>query len=163
MIWSKQIVQAIVIMFLQVLLFNHLQIAGWGFPMVYVLILMNLPIFIPRWAEMLIGVVIGLIFDIWNTSIGVNMAACIMFSFWRPILLGNMVQDIERVKGEICSKSIGSIEYIKCLVLLTLVHHLIVFTLEAWSWSNWWLILVQTLISSILTILIVVGYDLLKR
>ena len=163
MTWSKQIVQAIVVIFLQVLLFNHLQIAGWGFPMVYVLILMNLPIFIPRWLEMLIGATVGLFIDIWGSSLGVNMAACVMFSFWRPILLGNLVQDIERVKGEICSKTIGRIEYIKCLVLLTLVHHLIVFTLEAWSLNNWLLILVQTLISSVLTILIVIGYDMLKR
>ena len=91
------------------------------------------------------------------------MAACVMFSFWRPILLGNMVQDVERIKGEICSKSVGRIEYIKCLVLLILVHHLIVFTLEAWSLSNWLLILAQTLISSVLTMLIVIGYDMLKR
>ena len=33
--WIKQIVQALVIVLLQVLLFDHLQIGGWGFPMVY--------------------------------------------------------------------------------------------------------------------------------
>ena len=86
--WIKQIVQALVIVLLQVLLFDHLQIAGWGFPMVYVLILMNLPVQIPRWLEMFIGAAVGLIFDIWSSSLGVNMAACIAFSFLRPILLG---------------------------------------------------------------------------
>ena len=160
--WIKQIVQALVIVLLQVLLFDHLQIGGWGFPMVYVMILMNLPVQIPRWLEMLIGAVVGLVFDVWCSSLGVNMAACIAFSFLRPILLGNVLQDVERVKGEVCSRSIGRIEYVKCLVFLVLTHHLMVFTLEAWSWSNWWMVLVQTLISSVLTILIIVGYDMLK-
>ena len=161
--WNKQVIQAFVVIVLQVLLFNHLQIAGFGFPMVYVLILMNLPVQIPRWAEMLIGAVVGLIFDVWNSSLGVNMAACIAFSFLRPILLGNVVQDLERVKGEVCSNTIGRIEYLKCLVFLVLVHHLLVFALEAWSWNNWWIVLIQTLISSVVTILIIVGYDIFKR
>ena len=160
--WIKQIGRALVIVLLQVLLFDHLQIAGWGFPMVYVLILMNLPVQIPRWLEMLIGAVVGLVFDIWSSSLGVNMAACIAFSFLRPILLGNVLQDMERVKGEVCSRSIGRIEYAKCLVFLVLIHHLMVFALEAWSWNNWWMVLVQTLISSVLTILIILGYDILR-
>ena len=160
--WIKQIVQALVIVLLQVLLFDHLQIGGWGFPMVYVMILMNLPVQIPRWLEMLIGAVVGLVFDVWCSSLGVNMAACIAFSFLRPILLGNVLQDVERVKGEVCSRSIGRIEYVKCLVFLVLTHHLMVFALEAWSWSNWWMVLVKTLISSVLTILIIVGNDILK-
>jgi rod shape-determining protein MreD len=160
--WIRQIVRLLVVVLLQVLLFDHLQIAGWGLPLVYVLFLMNLPIQIPRWAEMLIGAMVGLVFDLWNSSLGVNMAACIAFSFLRPVLLANMVQDIERVKGEVCGRTIGKIEYVKSLVVLTLIHHLLVFSLEAWSWSNWWMVLVQTLISSVLTIAILLGYDALR-
>lgn len=160
--WIRQIVRLLVVVLLQVLLFDHLQIAGWGLPLVYVLFLMNLPIQIPRWAEMLIGAMVGLVFDLWNSSLGVNMAACIAFSFLRPVLLVNLVQDIERVKGGVCGRAIGKIEYVKSLVVLTLIHHLLVFSLEAWSWSNWWMVLVQTLISSVLTIAILLGYDALR-
>jgi rod shape-determining protein MreD len=161
--WIIQIVRMVVIVLLQVLLFDHLQIAGWGVPMVYVLVLMNLPVQIPRWLEMCIGLAIGLLFDIWNSSLGVNMAACIGFSFLRRILLSNIIQDVERVKGEVCSASVGRFEYIKSLAFLVLVHHLTIFALEAWSWSNWWMVLVNTLISSILTIVIIIGYDIVRR
>ena len=160
--WIRQIVRLLLVVLLQVLLFDHLQIAGWGMPLVYVLFLMNLPVQVPRWAEMLIGAMLGLVFDLWNSSLGVNMAACITFSFLRPVLLANLVQDIERVKGEICGRTIGKMEYVKSLAVLTLVHHLLVFSLEAWSWSNWWMVLVQTLISSVLTVAIILGYDALK-
>ena len=162
MTWSRQIVRAIVIVLLQVLLFNHLQIAGWGFPMVYVLILMNLPANTPRWAEMLIGAVLGLIFDVFNTSLGVNMAACVAFTFIRPIILAHLVQDLERVKGEVYIRSIGTIEYIRTLVFLTVLHHLMVFSLEAWSLHNWWMVIIQTLLSSLMTLTIIIGYNIVK-
>ena len=161
--WIRQIVRLVVVVLLQVLLFDHLQIAGWGLPMVYVLFLMNLPVQVPRWAEMLIGAIVGLVFDVWHSSLGVNMAACVAFCYLRPILLGNLIQDLERVKGEVCSASIGSIEYVKSLAILTVVHHLLVFSLESWSWHNWWIVLLQTLLSSVLTILIIMGYDIFKR
>lgn len=161
--WIKFVIQSLVVLLLQLLLFDHLQIAGWGFPMVYVLVLMNLPIQIPRWAEMLIGSLVGIILDIWNSSMGVHMAACIAFSFLRPKLLRNLVQDLERVSGEICSRVVGMTEYVKCLVFLTLVHHLLVFALEAWSWQHWWMVIIQTLVSSLMTVVCIVGYDICKR
>ena len=161
--WIRQIVRLVVVVLLQVLLFDHLQIAGWGLPMGYVLFLMNLPVQVPRWAEMLIGAIVGVVFDVWHSSLGVNMAACVAFCYLRPILLGNLIQDLERVKGEVCSASIGSIEYVKSLAILTVVHHLLVFSLESWSWHNWWIVLLQTLLSSVLTILIIMGYDIFKR
>ena len=161
--WSKQIIQAIVIIVLQVLLFNHLQIAGFGFPMVYVLILMNLPVHIPRWAEMLVGAILGLFFDIWCTSLGVNMAACIAFSFLRPIFLSNGIQDIERIKDNLSIQNIGPAEYTKCAVLLTVLHHFIVLSLEMWNIHMWWMVLLQTLVSSAMTLCVILGYEYLKR
>lgn len=161
--WIKLIIQAVVVLLLQVLLFDHLQIAGWGFPMVYVLVLMNLPVQVPRWAEMLIGVFVGLLLDIWNSTIGVHMAASVAFAFLRPILLRNVVQDWERVSGEVTSMTLGRMEYLKCLVFLTLIHHLMVFALEAWSWQHWWIVLIQTALSTLMTILCIVGYDICKR
>ena len=160
--WSKYIGYLLLVVLLQVLLFDQLHIAGWGFPMVYVVFLMNLPIRIPRWAEMLIGATVGLVFDIVNSSLGVNMAACVAFSFFRPILLHKMVLDLERVKDDVCGQTIGKIEYVKCLTLLTLMHHLMVYFLEAWSLQNGVILLLQTLISSVITILIILIYDIFK-
>jgi rod shape-determining protein MreD len=124
---------------------------------------MNLPANTPRWAEMLIGAVLGLIFDVFNTSLGVNMAACVAFTFIRPIILAHLVQDLERVKGEVYIRSIGTIEYIRTLVFLTVLHHLMVFSLEAWSLHNWWMVIIQTLLSSLMTLTIIIGYNIVKR
>ena len=161
--WIKIILTTIIVILLQVTIFNRLQINGWGYPMVYILLLLNIPPQNPRWIEMLVGTLVGLIIDICNNSLGVNMAACVALAYLRPIILKKMVQDVERIKGEICSRSVGGIEYLKCIILLTILHHLMVFGLEAWSIQNWLLIVLQTLCSSFLTILLLLGYDLIRR
>lgn len=161
--WIKIILTTIIVILLQVTIFNRLQINGWGYPMVYILLLLNIPPQNPRWIEMLVGTLVGLIIDICNNSLGVHMAACVALAYLRPIILKKMVQDVERIKGEICSRSVGGIEYLKCIVLLTILHHLMVFGLEAWSIQNWLLIVLQTLCSSFLTILLLLGYDLIRR
>lgn len=161
--WIKQLGKLLLVLVLQVLLFNRIQIAGWCFPMVYILFLINLPANLPRWTEMLIGAFVGIIVDVWYSSIGVHMAACVALSFLRPILLHNLVQDVERVTNSVSRLTIGRIEYMKCAITLTFIHHLLVFALEAWSLQNWWLVLLQTLISSMMTLLVILGYDSLKR
>lgn len=161
--WIREIGRLLLVVALQLLLFDHMHIAIWGFPMVYILFLLNLSPRIPRWAELLMGCGIGLLMDIWYSSLGIHMAACVAIAFVRPILLSNMVQDLERIKDHVMGKTIGSIEYAKCVTILTVIHHFIVFALEAWNWSQWWIILLQTLVSSVMTILIVLGYDRLKR
>ena len=132
--WIKEIGRLLLLVALQVLLFDHLHIAIWGFPMV-----------------------------VWYSSLGIHMAACVAIAFIRPMLLNNMLQDIERIKDHVMGITIGTAEYAKCVVLLTVIHHFIVFALEAWSWSQWWIVLLQTLISSTMTIIILLSYDRLKQ
>lgn len=161
--WIRQIGRLVLLLALQVLLFNHLQIAWLGFPMVYVLFLINLPAQLPRWGEMLIGFAVGLLMDVWFNSLGVHIAACVAVGFLRPLLLGNLVQEIERVKDNVCNRSIGRVEYIKCAVILVVIHHFIVFALEAWSLQNWWIVLLQTIVSSMMTLTVILGYDFLRK
>ena len=161
--WIKYILKAIIIIVLQGLVFDRLHIQAWGYPMVYVLILLILPTQLPRWGEMLLGMLVGLVMDICNNSLGVHMAACVAISFWRPILLRKSSQDVERIKGEISSLNIGMVEYVKCALILVVLHHFMVFMQEAWSFHNWWMIVLQTLLSSVLTMLIIVGYEIIRR
>jgi rod shape-determining protein MreD len=161
--WIREIGRLLLILVLQVLLFNHMHIAIWGFPMVYILFLINLSPRLPKWAELFIGSAIGIIMDIWYSSLGIHMAACVTIAFVRPLLLANMVQDIERIKDNVKGITIGTLEYAKIVVILTIIHHFIVFALEAWNWSQWWIVLLQTLISSAMTITILLGYDRLKQ
>mgnify|MGYP003445706823 FL=1 len=159
----KEIGRLLLLFALQVLLFDHLHVGHWGIAMVYILFLLNLPVRIPRWAEMLIGLLVGLMMDIWHSSLGIHIAACVALSFARPLLLNQAVQDVERIKDNMSFQTIGRIEYTKCVVILTILHHFIVFTLESWNLAFWWIILLQTIVSSIMTLCFILGHEYLKR
>ena len=159
----QEIGRLLLIFVLQVLLFDHLHIGSWGIMMIYILFLINLPIRIPRWAEMLIGLLVGIMMDVWHSSLGIHIAACVALSFVRPLLLTNAVQDIERIKDNISVQTIGRIEYTKCAVILTIMHHFIVSSLETWNIQFWWIVILQTLISSAMTLCVILGYEYLKR
>ena len=159
----KEIGRLLLVFALQVLLFDHLHIGSLGIVMMYILFLINLPTRTPRWAEMLIGVGVGMMMDIWHSSLGIHMAACVALTFVRPILLTNAIQDIERIKDNLSIQNIGPAEYTKCAVLLTVLHHFIVFSLEMWSIHMWWMVLLQTFVSSAMTLCVILGYEYLKR
>ena len=159
----KEIGRLLLVFALQVLLFDHLHIGSLGIVMMYILFLINLPTRTPRWAEMLIGVGVGMMMDIWHSSLGIHMAACVALTFVRPILLTNAIQDIERIKDNLSIQNIGPAEYTKCAVLLTVLHHYIVLSLEMWSIHMWWMVLLQTLVSSAMTLCVILGYEYLKR
>jgi rod shape-determining protein MreD len=160
--WTKQIVRYIIVMILQVLLFDRLQLWGVCHPYIYLLCLLMLPITLPHSVQMLIGAAAGLIMDIFCNSIGIHMAACILLMFIRPYLLGVIVNDKDRLNEQISLHALGMEAMLKYVVILVVIHHLTVFTLAAWSWSYIGFILLETLVSSIITIVLILGYNILK-
>jgi len=48
------------------------------------------------------------------------------------------------------------------VVVLVLVHHMAVFLLAAWSWSHIGFVMLETLVSSMITISLIIGYNMLK-
>ena len=160
--WTKQIGRYVVVMLLQVLLFDQLQLWGVCHPYVYVLCLLMMPITMPHTVDMLIGAGVGLIMDVFCNSLGVHTASCILLMFIRPYLLGAFVNDTDRLNEQISLRSIGMEAMIKYVAILVLIHHLTVFLLAAWSWSHIGFVLLETLVSSIVTILIILGYNILK-
>ncbi len=157
--WTKQFGRYIIVMLLQVLLFDQLQLWGACHPYIYVLCLLMMPITLTHSLSMIIGAVAGLVMDIFCNSLGVHMAACILIMFIRPYLIVAIVNDKDRLNEQISLRSIGMEALIKYVVILVLVHHLTVFSLDAWSWSHMGFVLLETLISSIVTILIIIGYN----
>ena len=157
--WTKQFVRYVIVMILQVLLFDQLQLWGACHPYIYVLCLLMMPITLPHSASMIIGAAAGLVMDVFCNSLGVHMAACILLMFIRPYLIGAIVNDKDRLNEQISSRAIGTEALIKYVVIGVLIHHLTVFSLAAWSFSHIWFVLLETLVSSIVTILIIIGYN----
>lgn len=160
--WTKQIGRYLLIMVLQVLLFDQLQLWGACHPYIYVLCLLMMPITLPHNVDMLIGAFAGFIMDIFCNSLGVHMAACILLMYIRPYLIGVIVNDKDRLNEQISLHSIGMEALLKYTVIMVLIHHLTVFSLAAWSWNHMGFVLLETIVSSTITILLVIGYNVLR-
>ena len=160
--WTKQIGRYIVVMLLQVLLFDQLQLWGVCHPYIYVLCLLMMPITLPHSMDMMIGAAVGLMMDVFCNSLGIHMAACVLLMLIRPYLLGVIVNDKDRLNEQINLRTIGWEALIRYTVILVLVHHLTIFTLAAWNWNYIGFVLIETSVSSAVTILVVLGYNALK-
>lgn len=160
--WIKQIGCFIVVMVLQILLFNQLQLWGVCHPYVYVLCLLMMPITLPHSVDMVIGAVVGLLMDVCCNSLGIHTASCILVMFLRPYLIAAFVNEKERLTEQISIRTIGFEAFIKYAVLIVMIHHLAVFMLAAWSWSHIGFVLAETVVSSMMTLLLIIGYSILS-
>ena len=78
----------VLLMLLQVLVLDHLDVAnGYMMPYLYVLFLLMLPFELPTWAQLLIGAFTGLLMDIFSSTPGMHMSACVVMMFARAHLL----------------------------------------------------------------------------
>jgi len=160
--WTKQLGRYVLVMLLQVLLFDQLQLWGACHPYIYILCLMMMPITLPHSVDMIIGAAAGLIMDIFCNSLGIHTASCILLMFIRPYLIGAIVNDKDRLNEQISSRAIGMEAMIKYVIILVIIHHLMVFSLAAWSWHHIGFVLLETIVSSIVTILVILGYNALR-
>lgn len=160
--WTKQLGRYIIVMLLQVLLFDQLQLLGVCHPYIYILCLMMMPITLPHSVDMIIGAVIGLIMDVFCNSLGIHTAACILLMFVRPYLIGAIVNDKDRLNEQISLHAIGMEAMLKYVIILVIVHHLTVFAIGAWSWQHIGFVILETLVSSTVTILVIMGYNVMK-
>lgn len=160
--WTKQIGRYVVVMLLQVLLFDQLQLLGICHPYIYILCLLMMPITLPHSADMIIGAVAGLIMDIFCNSLGIHMASCILIMFIRPYLIGSIVNDKDRLNEQISLHAISLEALLKYVIILVLLHHLTLFSLAAWSWHHIGFVLLETVVSSAITIAVIIGYNILR-
>lgn len=161
--WIKQIFTFLVVLLLQVLLIGNLHLMGICHPYIYVVFLLMMPIRLPKIADMLIGAAVGLIIDICYNSLGTHMAACVALMYFRRNLIENTVMDHDRISGDINRQSIGAENFIRLVLILIPIHHGLVFAVSAWSIAHIGFTILEIVVSSLVTIALILGYDFTKK
>ena len=163
MIWFEQIIRFVVVYLLQILLVNNLHFMGVVDPCIYILALLVLPAEVNKLWQLLIGFAAGFVMDIFCNSMGVHTLACTTLMFARPSLIGWLVQEDERLVGTISSLTLGWETYIKYVVFSTVIHHTLVFLFSAFTFRAFWLTLIQIIVSSLLTIVLLIGWEAVRK
>ena len=77
----------ILLLAMQVLIFNHVHICGYATPMICVYFLLIMPLSTPRWALLLWGFAIGLVQDMFANTPGMMAATLTMVGLVQPKML----------------------------------------------------------------------------
>ncbi|MBR0309257.1 MAG: hypothetical protein IJQ97_00075, partial [Paludibacteraceae bacterium] len=117
----------------------------------------------PRWVQMLLGGAIGMVMDMFTHAPGIHMAGCVMIAYLRPLLVAGAMQDIDRMKGAITSDSIGMANWLRITAILVTVHHVIVFMLEAFSFSHFGFTLLQIIVSGVFSYVLILMLEYVRK
>ena len=152
----RNIIRFVVLVIMQVLVFDNIRFGNYIHPYIYVLFVMLLPFNFTKAHLLIDGFLIGMAVDIFSGTPGLNAAATVFMAFMRPYVIGLTTRqsDIEG-KNFPTVTEMGLQWFVIYGILLLLLHNLVLFWLEAFSIKLFGLILLETLLSSIVSLLII--------
>lgn len=143
----------IVLVLLQVLLFNNIEFSGYVNPYIYVLFILILPMEIPSWILLIISFFTGLIVDIFTGSIGIHSSASLFAGFCRPYVLRIISpRDGYEQGSELSLGNYGLYWFFVYTGVIVLIHHTVLFYFEVFSFKGFFRTLLRVILSSAFTI-----------
>ncbi|MBC5774234.1 hypothetical protein H8S95_09180 [Pontibacter sp. KCTC 32443] len=156
----RHIVQFILFVALQILLFDNLVLFSTGFCFIYIAFLLFLPININRLVLLLLGFIVGFTVDIFYDTMGIHAAASVLLAFLRPHILNLLTPRDGYESSDSANLHImGWNWFLTYASILIVIHHAAVFFLEIISFE--WYTLVKILLSTLFTGVVVVILQLL--
>ena len=151
------IVQFVVLLLLQLLLFNNIQFSGYINPYVYILFFLLLPYTISRALMLFLGLVTGLILDLFMGTPGVHTTATVLIAFIRPGIL-NLIAPHEGYETNTLPRItyMGLEWFIKYTLIIVVIHHFVLFYVEVFSFSHFFHTLLKVILSSIFSFVFIV-------
>lgn len=141
----------------QVLVLNHLQLLGCGIPLIFVAILVYMPMGVLKVGVLLWGFVTGMLIDVFSNTPGVASGAMTFAALVQPSLLKLMAPRDAAEDITPTMQTMGTWNYVRYMMIIFLMHHLVYFSLECFSFyhiADVALLMVTSWVSSVLLALL---------
>jgi rod shape-determining protein MreD len=151
---------------IQVFVLNNVRIDGYINPQLYILFVLLLPSQTPGWLLLISSFFLGLSIDMFTHTPGMHAAASVFMAFCRPgvirLLTGPRPIEPDMQPG---IKDMGFKWFLFYALILTLFHHLLLFYIEIFRFSEFFQTLYRALLSTLVTLLLIllVGFLFLKK
>tara|TARA_B100000886_G_scaffold339770_1_gene306267 strand:+ start:16920 stop:17441 length:522 start_codon:yes stop_codon:yes gene_type:complete len=161
----KHSIRFILFVFLQIFIFNNILFLGYINPYVYLLFIILLPYNKSnKNLTLIIALATGLIIDTFQNSMGMHAFTCVLIAYIRSSILYRLVPQLKNKSQnmiEISVKEFGAQICIIYTILLVFIHHLALFTIEAFRFdiSN---ILLRTIASTLITSIFLIIFQFLN-
>lgn len=152
----ENILRFIGLVLLQVLVFNQIHLFDFIIPMVYIAWIFLFPVRKNKSLFLVLSFLLGLTVDFFSNSGGINAAATLFIAFIRLPILQAVLRKSD---FDYLLFNLRSIPFNKSLLfisILTFIHHLIVFSLDYFSFNEFSTIIYNTILTSVFTIFIII-------
>lgn len=154
----------ILLVLLQVLLFNNIQFSGYVNPYVYLLFILLLPVEIPSWLLLLISFGTGAVIDVFSGSPGMHSSATVLAGFIRPGVLRLVtVREGYEPGSSLSMHTYGFRWFLIYTSITVLVHHTALFYLEVFRFGDFFRTLLRVILSSVFSIVFILLIEFYRR
>jgi len=158
----QNIFRFILLVLAQVLVLNNVQFLGFINPYIYILFILSLPVLTPRWLSLILAFALGITVDAFSNTMGMHAFAAVLIAFLRNGTVKLFIALDEGNNPTPSFYTFGVSAYVKYIVVLVFIHHATLFFLEAFTLTNFWFTLSKIILSSVVTILLILGIQSLK-
>jgi len=155
-VYLKNGLRFVLLILLQVFVFNKMSVRGFLIPYIYVIFILLLPVNTGKSWLLLLGFLSGIVIDIFGNSLGIHAAAATLLAFARPGILRFYFPRLEFSENEQPDiKKLGLSGFIKYAFTLLLIHQFTLTYLEVFTFRNFFVRLEQVLFNSLYSLLII--------
>ncbi|MDI1303825.1 MAG: rod shape-determining protein MreD, partial [bacterium] len=143
----------VLLLAVQIIIFNNMNFLGYISPFPYLLFIILYPVNGNKSGLLIASFFLGLIMDMFSNSGGIHTTACILLAYFRPYIFKfsfGLSYEYQTVR----LNDVLTPERFSFILMSVVIHHLVLFVLEAFQFSFILDVLLRTLLSSIFTILI---------
>jgi hypothetical protein len=153
----------VVLIVLQLLIFNNIEFSGYVNPYVYVMFILVLPVSVPSWLLLLLSFITGFVIDIFSGTFGVHTFATVMAGFIRPWVLSlNVTAEVAEPDMSPSSHTSGMRWFFVYTVTLVFIHHLTLFYIELFSFRSFFHTMLRVLLSTAFTTFFIILFDIIR-
>lgn len=153
----RHIIRFAVLVLIQVFVLNNIQLGGYINPYLYVLFILLLPFEIPDWLLLFIALIVGLTIDMFTNTQGMHAAATVFTAFLRPYMLSLISpRDGYEFGTKPSIAQLGFTWFITYASILVFLHHLLLFYIEVFRFSEFFRTFFRVIASSAFTLVLIV-------
>ena len=142
----------IMLLAIQIVIFNNMNFLGYISPFPYLLYIILYPVNGNRAGLIFSSFLLGLMMDMFCNSGGIHATACVLLAYYRPYIFKfsfGLSYEYQTIR---LNESLTP-ERFSFILVSVLLHHIVLFTLEAFQFKFILDILLRTLFSTIFTII----------
>ena len=154
---GSNIIRFIFLAIFQIAILNNIDLGGYLSPFLYILCIILLPFETPKWLILVSAFFMGITIDIFSDTIGLHAFSSVFIAFARPSILHSFApHDGYNTGSTPLTNSYGLSWFFRYSALMTIIHSLIFFYIEAFSFQFFFSTLWKAILSSAFTLILII-------